>query len=168
MTDGIPALALGVDPVDPAIMERPPRPPNERIVTGKQANLMLTQGFFIAFCSLLAFIFVLFIEKGDLLRARTMVFVVLSVSQLFHAFNCRSHSQSIFKLGIFSNRSLVVAVLLALFMQMAVVSLPVLQKIFRTEFLSLFDWFLVILFSSLPLWAMELLKIANARRQNLG
>jgi Ca2+-transporting ATPase len=167
MTDGIPALALGVDPVDPAIMERPPRPPDEKIITGKQANLMLTQGFFIAFCSLLAFIFVLFIEKGDLLRARTVVFAVLSVSQLFHAFNCRSHSQSIFKLGIFSNRSLVIAVLLALFMQMAVVSLPVLQKVFKTEFLSLFDWFLVILFSSLPLWAMELLKIVNARRQNL-
>ena len=158
VTDGFPALALGVDPVSPDIMERMPRHKNEGVLTKKGAMTMLTQGSFIAFCSLLAFVLVLFIEKEGLARARTAAFIVLSCSQLFHSFNCRSAVDSLFKIGIFTNKKLIFAALISFFLQMSAVYVPFAQKIFKTEPLGLFDWVLVITISSFPLWAMEIVK----------
>jgi Ca2+-transporting ATPase len=158
ITDGLPALALGVDPVDPNIMQQPPRPTIEAVVTKQRVFLMLAQGAFIAFCSLLAFGFVLFVEQEGLERARTAAFIVLACSQLFHSFNCRSMTESIFKVGIFTNKKLIVANLVSFLLQMAVVYVPFLQTVFKTSSLGLFDWALVILISSFPLWAMELVK----------
>jgi Ca2+-transporting ATPase len=158
VTDGLPALALGVDPVDPHIMKKPPRPTDEPVVTRKAGLLMLTQGTFIAACSLLAFAFVLFWENEGIARARTACFVVLSCSQLFHAFNCRSQTVSLFKLGIFTNSKLILAALISFALQMAVVYIPGVSDIFKTEPLGVRDWLLVIAISSLPLWAMEAYK----------
>jgi len=166
VTDGLPALALGIDPVDPNIMQRPPREPREAVVTKQRAFLMLGQGFFIAFCSLFAFVFVFFIEQESLKRARTAAFIVLACSQLFHAFNCRSMTESLFKIGIGSNKKLVLATLVSFLLQMAVVYVPFLQKVFKTEMLGLFDWFFVIGISSLPLWAMEAWKIQIRKKNN--
>lgn len=162
VTDGLPALALGVDPVDPAIMKKPPRSPAENVVTKKNAALMLLQGAFIAFCSLAAFCLVLFVEKEGIGRARTAAFIVLSCSQLFHAFNCRNATESLFKIGLFSNTKLIAANAVSFFLQMAVVYLPFAQAVFKTEPLGAFDWIMVITISSLPLWAMEALKKVNA------
>ena len=164
VTDGLPALALGVDPVDPHIMRRPPRRPDESVVTRKRAFLMLGQGAFIAFCSLLAFMFVLFVEKGGIDRARTAAFIVLSCSQLFHSFNCRNLDISLFKIGVFSNIKLVLACCISFFLQMLVVYVPFLQRVFKTEALGLFDWVLVILISSFPLWAMEAVKLFKGKK----
>ena len=158
VTDGLPALALGVDPVDKKIMSRPPRKPDEPVITKENAFLMLWQGAFIAFCSLLAFSFVLFIEKEGLGRARTAAFIVLSCAQLFHSFNCRNNRESIFKIGFFTNKKLILATLISFSLQMLVVYHPFLQTIFKTEPLGAFDWTLIILISSFPLWAMEIVK----------
>jgi len=159
VTDGLPALALGVDTVDQDIMKRQPRKPDEPIITKENAFLMLWQGSFIAFCSLLAFSFVLFIENGGIGRARTAAFIVLSCAQLFHSFNCRNNRLSIFKIGFFTNKKLILAVLISFFLQMIVVYQPFLQSIFKTEPLGAFDWFLVISISSFPLWASEFVKL---------
>ncbi len=159
VTDGFPALALGVDPADPGVMNRPPRKAEEAVVTRDRALLMVAQGSFIAFCSLLAFVLVLFVEKGGIERARTAAFIVLSCSQLFHSFNCRSMTESIFKIGIFTNKKLVLAALVSFLLQMAVVYMPILQKVFKTEPLGLVDWLLMIIISSFPLWAMEVWKM---------
>jgi len=164
VTDSLPALALGVDPVDKNIMTRPPRPANEAVITREQAGLMVMQGAFIALCSLAAFSFVMFVENEGLARARTAAFIVLSCSQLFHAFNCRSMRESIFKLGIFTNKKLVLAALISFFLQMIVVYIPFLQTVFKTEALGLFDWVLVLVISSLPLWAMEIYKFFHRDR----
>lgn len=158
VTDGLPALALGVEPVDPNVMERPPRPPNEHVVTKRRAFLMLAQGSFIAACSLLAFAFVLFVEKEGIGRARTAAFIVLACSQLFHSFNCRNFTESLFKIGVFTNKKLILATGISFLLQMAVVYVPFLQRVFKTEALGVFDWFLVIVISSFPLWAMEVFK----------
>lgn len=163
VTDGFPALALGVDPVEPKIMERPPRQPKESVVTKQRAMVMVGQGAFIAACSLLAFSFVLFIEKEGLGRARTAAFIVLSCSQLFHSFNCRSMTESLFKIGLFTNKKLILATAVSFALQMAVVYVPFLQKVFKTEALGVFDWFLVIVVSSFPLWAMEIVKMVNKK-----
>ena len=161
VTDGLPALALGVDPVDPGIMDRPPRPPHEAVVTTQRAYTMLVQGAFIAFCSLAAFYFVSYVEREGLARARTAAFIVLAVSQLFHSFNCRSMTESIFRIGIFSNMKLVIATALSFVLQMAVVYVPFLQRVFKTAPLGLTDWILVVAISSLPLWGMEIVKAAK-------
>lgn len=163
VTDGLPALGLGFDPPDPDIMTRPPRKPDEPIIDKKRASLMTVQGIFIAVCSLVAFSYVLFVEKEGIERARTAAFIVLSVSQLFHAFNCRSQMKSVFELGVFSNLKLVYAFLASLTLQLSVVYLPFFQKIFKTQNLTVFDWVLVLALSSLSLWAMELVKWLNKR-----
>ncbi len=158
VTDGLPALALGVDPTDPEIMKRRPRAPDEPVVTRRRGLLMLVQGVFIAACSLGAFALVLYVEKEGIERARTAGFIVLSVSQLFHSFNCRSLTESLFKIGPFTNRSLLAATGISFALQMAVVYAPPLQTIFKTEPLGPFDWVLVIVISSLPLWGTEIYK----------
>jgi Ca2+-transporting ATPase len=158
VTDGLPALALGVDPVDPNVMARPPRSPNEPVVTKQRAFLMLAQGAFIAACSLFAFALVLFIEKEGISRARTAAFIVLSCSQLFHSFNCRNFTESLFKIGVFTNKKLILATGISFLLQMVVIYVPFLQRIFKTQALGIFDWLLVIIISSFPLWAMEVFK----------
>nr|MBU1328067.1 calcium-translocating P-type ATPase, SERCA-type [Candidatus Omnitrophota bacterium] len=167
VTDGLPALALGMDPVDKNIMARKPRKPDEPVITRENGFLMLWQGAFIALCSLLAFSFVLFIEKEGIGRARTAAFIVLSCAQLFHSFNCRSNRESIFKIGFLTNKKLILATLISFSLQMLVVYQPFLQTIFKTEPLGAFDWGLVILISSFPLWAMEIVKfIRNCMRKS--
>jgi Ca2+-transporting ATPase len=164
VTDGLPALALGVDPVARDIMRRPPRPPDEPVVTAGRGLLMLCQGSFIAACTLAAFAFVLFAEHEGIERARTAAFVVLSCSQLFHAYNCRSQTASLFTIGLLTNTKLIAATGISFVLQMAVVYLPPLQTVFKTEPLSVFDWVLVIALSSLPLWAMEAFKALRRLR----
>jgi Ca2+-transporting ATPase len=161
VTDGLPALALGVDPTDKNIMKRPPRLKNESVLTRQMGGLIFLQGVFIAFCSLLAFYLVYFIEKEGIERARTAAFIVLACSQLFHSFNCRSIRESIFSLGFFTNSKLVIATLISFGLQMSVVYIPFLQTVFKTQPLGWFDWAMVLVISSFPLWAMELVKLFN-------
>ncbi len=163
VTDGLPALALGVDPVDPKIMDRPPRKPDEPVITGARGWLIGLQGFLIAACSLGAFLFVLLYEKEGIELARTSALATLACSQLFHAFNCRSMRESLFKLKIFTNPQLVGATLLSFVLQLAVIYVPFLQPIFKTRALSPLDLGVMIAFSSLPLWVMEIVKALNRR-----
>ena len=163
VTDSLPALALGIDPADKDIMSRPPRDPKEAVVTAEKAAFMLLEGAFIAFCSLFAFWVIFSLERGGLCRARTGAFIVLSVSQLFHSFNCRNASVSLFRLGVFTNKKLIMANVVSFFLQVIVVTVPFLQKIFKTGALGVTDWILVILVSSFPLWAMEFVKLVNNR-----
>ena len=159
VTDGFSALALGFDPADPNIMRRHPRKTNEPVVTKQQVFLIIAQGLFMAFCSLFAFLFVLWFENGGIDRARTVAFVVLSCSQLFHAFNCRSMTESLFNVGVFTNKKLILATGISFLLQVAVVCIPFLQKVFKTAPLGVTDWFLIIGISSLPLWVMEAWKV---------
>jgi Ca2+-transporting ATPase len=163
VTDGLPALALGVDPVDPNIMERPPRKTDEPVVTGARAWLIGIQGVMVAACSLGAFLFVLLYEKESLDMARTVALATLACSQLFHAFNCRSMRESIFKLKFGTNPQLVGAVVLSFALQMAVIYAPFLQPIFKTTALGLVDLGAIMVFSTLPLWIMELVKALNRK-----
>ncbi|RFT16150.1 MAG: Cation-transporting ATPase [Candidatus Saccharicenans subterraneus] len=163
VTDSFPALGLGFDPPDPEIMSRPPRQPGEPIIDRRRAGLMSIQGIFMAACALVAFSYVLFVENEGIERARTAAFIVLSVSQLFHAFNCRSQMKSVFELGLFSNLKLVYAFLVSLSLQLSVVYVPSFQKIFKTQNLTLFDWGLVVVLSSLSLWGMEIVKWLNKK-----
>jgi Ca2+-transporting ATPase len=122
-------------------------------------GLIITQGAFLALCSLLAYWFVLVVEKGSVERARTACFIVLACSQLFHSFNCRNMKESIFKVGFLTNNKLVMATLFSFALQMSVIYIPFLQGVFKTVPLGLYDWLLVVVISSFPLWAMEIVKL---------
>jgi Ca2+-transporting ATPase len=163
VTDGLPALALGVDPVDPLIMDRPPRKPDEPVVTRERIWLILAQGVFIAFCSLSAFLFVLTVEGEGIVRARTAALTVLACSQLFHAFSCRSQKTSLFRLGVLSNPQLVLATVSSFLLQISIIYVPFFQLVFKTEALSLTDLGVILAFSSLPFWVMEAVKVVNRK-----
>jgi len=137
------------------------------VVTRQMGWLILAQGAFIAFCSLLAFWFVLYVENEGIERARTACFIVLACSQLFHSFNCRSTHESLFTLGIFTNTKLLWATFVSFLLQMSVVYIPVLQGIFKTQPLGLYDWIMVLLISSFPLLAMEIVKIFIRMRRRV-
>jgi Ca2+-transporting ATPase len=163
VTDGLPALALGVDPVDPRIMNRPPRKPDEPVITRARAWLMMFQGIFIAFCTLSAFVYVLSVEREGIGRARTVALAVLTCSELFHSFSCRSQKESLFKLGVLSNPSLVVANVLSFLLQLSIIYAPFFQPIFKTQPLSFTDLGVILVFSSLPFWVMEAVKAVNRK-----
>ena len=164
VTDGLPALALGMDPVAKDIMSRPPRRKDEPIITKRRGRLIVAQGAFIAACALSAFAFVLFVEKEGILRARTAALFALASGQLFHSLNCRSQRDSLFKLGLFTNMKLIAAIGLSFAFQIAILYLPFTQKIFKVEALGALDLAVVIAVSSFPLWMMELVKLAGRRR----
>jgi Ca2+-transporting ATPase len=165
VTDGLPALALGVDPPDTNLMLQPPRPSDEAVMTRPQAARILLQGAMLAACSLAAFAFVLYVENEGIQRARTAAFIVLAVSQLFHSFNCRNQRESLFTIGVFSNAKLILAVLVSFGLQIAAVTVPFLQTVFKTASLTLIDWGVIVLLSSFPLWFMEAVKWAGRRRE---
>ena len=134
VTDGLPALALGVDPVDPNIMERPPAQARR---AGHHRGAGLAHRRSRAFSSPPAAwapsSSSFSIEKEGIDRARTAALATLACSQLFHAFNCRSMQESLFKLGIFTNPQLVYATGLSFVLQMAIIYVPFLQPVFKTE-----------------------------------
>ncbi len=162
VTDGAPALALGVDPVDAAVMNEPPRPRYEGAITGSMWGGILSSGALMAAGTLLVLDASLpggLIDgSGGISYGRTMAFTTLVMFQLFNVFNARSKKRSAF-IGLFSNRWLWAAVLLSGALQAAVIYLPFLQKAFSTVGLSLRDWLVCILVSSSVVWLSELYRI---------
>lgn len=143
VTDGLPAIALGIDTSDRDLMERHPRPPGEDILARGLAKKILAWGFMIGLSSILIFAGVLYF-CGDLSRARTATFCCLVLAQLFHVFDCRSEHQSLFEVDVFNIYTLS-AVGCSLLMQLAVIYIPFFQSIFQTVPLSSLEWLFVLL-----------------------
>jgi Ca2+-transporting ATPase len=157
ITDGAPALALGLEPPERGIMKRRPRRPEEGVLSGPTAINILWQGALLGLLSLAAYWIAL--QWGrTLTEAHTIAFVTMALSQLVHSFNVRSRNQSLFAIGITSNTSLVWAFFLSLVLQLAVVFLPFLQGIFGTTFLRPGDWGLIVGLCLVPLVAVEVVK----------
>jgi P-type Ca2+ transporter type 2C len=167
VTDGAPALALGVDPADPDVMERPPRPRGEGVITGSMWRGIVYVGVIFAAGTLLVIDASLpgglVPGAGDLRYAQTMAFTTLVFFSLFTVFNARSDVRSAFA-GLFSNRWLWAAVLLGVLLQAAVVYVPTLQQAFSTTALSLHDWLVCAGVGSSVLWLRELSKLARRVR----
>lgn len=147
VTDGLPAIALGIDPVDKEIMRRRPRLASESIFARGLWKRILVSGMTIGSSTLLAFAMCLWIRPDEIEWARTIAFTTLVVSQLFYSFQCRSEYRSAVEAGIFANRYLVFAVFCSFAMQIAVVYWLPLAATFRTVPLSAVDWGVVMLFS---------------------
>jgi Ca2+-transporting ATPase len=158
ITDGAPALALGVDPPEVGLLLKRPRPKRAFLFDAHDLQLIPLQGLMIAAATLGSYVLVLRVFGEGLATARTFAFSVLTLSQLFHALNCRSQTRSFFALGPFSNPWLLYAVGLSLLLHLGIVYIPLLQPIFHTVPLSPRDWGLMLLVSALPLAFMEIYK----------
>lgn len=143
VTDGLPAMALGVDRSGEDIMDRPPRAPGEGIFARGLARKIGIRGTLIGLGTLSVFTIALFMGV-DMLGARTMAFTTLVFSQLFHVFDCKSEEKGIFEIGLFSNPYLVAAVATSITMQLSVIYIPVLQAIFKTTALVGWQWELIL------------------------
>ncbi|MFA5535720.1 MAG: calcium-translocating P-type ATPase, SERCA-type [Bacillota bacterium] len=144
VTDGFPALALGVDSASPDLMNRKPRGPKESIFSQGLGEKILTRGLIISFGTLFAYSIIYYLSGGDLLLSRTVAFATLVFSQLFYVFDCRSEYFNPFEIGYFGNKYLVVAVTLSAIMQLSVIYLPYFQPIFKTVPLNLLHWLLIL------------------------
>ena len=154
VTDGLPALALGVDPADDDIMEQPPRSPQQSIFSGGLQWKILGQGLLIGVSTL--FVFLLGLRySSDLTTARTMAFTNLVTAQLFFVFSCRSEQFSVFRINPVSNIYLILAVIVSFVMHYFVLYLPVLQQLFKTTALTLTEWALVVIVASSSTFIVE-------------
>lgn len=146
-TDGLPAIALGVDPGDKDIMSQQPREKKEGIFARGLAEKILVRGTLIGVCTLMSFIAGMY-YKMDLATCRTMALSTLVMSQLFHVFECRSERHSIFEIKLFSNPYLVGAVSVSIIMLLSIIYVPFLAGIFHTTVLGINHWLFVLFFSS--------------------
>lgn len=163
VTDGLPALALAVDPKEPDLMRRPPRAPNEQFFTTQRFLLLFGQGSFLALMTLGAFVYCLYGMDLNLERARTLTFTVLVLAQLFHAFNNRSDRRSIFEIGLMTNKPLLGAVAVSIILQATIVLLPPMHDIFNVVPFDPDHWLLAVAIGILPLVAMELWKASRKK-----
>lgn len=157
VTDGLPAMALGVEPTDKDVMNRGPRDPQESIFARKLGLKIVSQGLFIAVCTLAAFAGGL-VLSADLAKARTLAFTCLIMSQLMYVFHCRSEAKTISEIGLFTNPYLVGAVAVSALMQIAVVHVSRLARIFGTVALSGVEWMIVLVLSG---WSVILMVAAR-------
>jgi Ca2+-transporting ATPase len=155
VTDGLPALALGVEPAERDVMRRPPRPPSGRILSGDMASDILAGGFLMGLVSLAVGYF--YWRAGEE-TWRTMVFTTVTLSQMGNVMAVRSERDSLFRVGPFANRPLLAAVALTVALQMALVYLPGPGSIFMTVPLSGRDLALSLVLSGIVFWGMELRK----------
>ncbi len=165
VTNGLPALALGIDPPDPAQMREKPRPLSEGLLGAREYLGIAFVGVIMA----AAAIAVLYLGAGDddpeHLQARAMAFSILAVSPLFHAFNCRSSTASIFEVGVTTNRALLLAVAASAIIHFSAVVVPFLQPVFKTYPMSLEEWLVTIGLSASIIPIVEIAKaIGRAKR----
>jgi len=163
ITDGPPAMALGLDRTSRRVMDRPPRPPSDRILSTRRLLQMLSIGLVMA-AGTLAVLGVADTWVGED-RARTLAFTTFVLFQLVNAVNVRAEAESVFSRDLPPNRWLALSLAAVLLMQVLVVYLPPLQELFGTVALRPLDWAVAALVAALALLAGEL---GKARRRHRG
>jgi Ca2+-transporting ATPase len=161
VTDGLPALAIGVEPAERNVMKRPPYPPGEGIFSRGVGIDILWLGFVVGISSLgLGFLY--WLEGME--QWQTMIFCTLTFAQMAHAFTAKSFTESAFRISPLANKSLTGAVLLTFVLQFALIYVPWLQGIFDTVPLTIRDLSLCMAVGSSVFWGYELKKLVIRRR----
>ncbi len=164
VTDGFPALALAVDPKAPDLMQQPPRKTEARLLERGRLWAIAGEGLLLAGIALSAFSLSLFIWQQPIDQARTVTFTVMVAAQLVHAFNCRSNRWSLFHVGVTSNRALLWAVGVSVALQVGILTIPVMEPIFKVASLPIEDWELMVAMAMLPLAIVEGFKWVRRRK----
>ncbi len=164
-TDGLPAIALAVDPPEPDIMLRPPRPRGQTIFTSPVVRLMLLGGIWTFVLTLGVFIWAL--NSGrSMLEAQGLCFITLIFIEFACALNFRSEKHSLFKLGFFTNRWLLLAILASFIMCILVIYVPFLQGPFNTYGLGINDWLIVVGLAATIFPVLEIAKLIGRWRES--
>ncbi|HZG72883.1 MAG TPA: calcium-translocating P-type ATPase, SERCA-type, partial [Chondromyces sp.] len=149
VTDGLPAMALGLDKPEENVMKRPPRNPKEGVFARGLGWKVISRGFLIGMVTLLAFMISYSQHPENLAYAQTIAFATLVTAQLIHVFDCRSE-KSVFSRNPFGNMYLVWAVISSMLLMFVVIYLPSLQPIFHTVPVEPRDWLLIFGLSAIP------------------
>ncbi|MFY9303790.1 MAG: calcium-translocating P-type ATPase, PMCA-type [Atribacterales bacterium] len=163
VTDGLPALALGMDSPEPDVMMRKPRHPREGIVNPHYMGIVLFNAFFITLAVVASFGIGLALWGREI--SRTIAFATLGFDELWRAYSFRSEKRNFWQIDPRGNLYLVGACLLSFLVIILVVLLPPLQGVFQTATLSLNQWILVVLFSILPVSAYEVRKLFHKKEE---
>ena len=162
VTDGLPALALVVDPPESDVLQRPPRHPDEPMLGHTEWRFIIATGLLQATATLGVFIWAL--GARDLSDARNLAFSVLVFGELFRAFAARSTNRVFWETGAFTNVRLLGVVAFSAIMQLAIHHIPVAQKIFDIGPLSVADCALTLSIALLPVTAIEISKLVRRRK----
>lgn len=160
-TDGLPAIALGVDPTDPDIMQSPPISKSESIFTRRVKVFIASLAIIIALIVLP--VFSISLKRMDIIYAQTVALTTLVMIEMFNALNCRSLKYSIFKIGLFTNKWLILAIASSILMHLSILYIPGLNWLFKIQSLDLGIWALVLPLAALPLIIIEIVKIIENR-----
>lgn len=164
VTDGLPGLALGIEPPERNVMHRPPFAPDENIFARGLGRHILIFGTMMGMVSVIMGL-VTFNMSGPDSHWQTMVFTTITLSQMGHALSVRSGIDSLFKQGLFSNRAMLGAVLLTFVLQLGAIYLPVLNEVFNTEPLQLGELVVSLALSSVVFWGVEFEKLLKRRKE---
>ncbi len=168
VTDSLPALALGVEPVEEGVMEQPPRDARAGLFDAGFSLRLAWQGLMVGGLTLAAYFLGLFClgEPGtEGAAANTMAFATLTLCQLFHAFNVRSEDQSLFALGLFSNPAMVRAFLIGMALQLSVLLFPPLRGVFSVIGMTAPQWAAVLLLAAAPVPVCEWSKARRRKKE---
>lgn len=155
VTDGLPGLALASEPAEANVMKRPPRNPKQNIFSGSMAIHILLVGFLMSIITIGMQAWA--IQNHDT-NWQTMVFTVLCFSQLGHVISVRSERESIFKIGFFSNKPMLGALLITTALQFMIIYVPFFNDTFKTQPLSFYELGLTLAVSSIVFWYGEIEK----------
>jgi Ca2+-transporting ATPase len=161
VSDGLPAISLSFEKAEKDVMNRPPRPPEQGVFSHGRGLHMIWVGMLMGGITLSAQAWAI---NNDL-HWQTIVFNVLCLSQMGHVLAIRSETQSLFSIGIFSNKPLILSVMLTFILQIMVTYTPFLQPIFKTESLTAYEFMVVGAASSLVFFAVEIEKVISRRRK---
>jgi Ca2+-transporting ATPase len=166
-TDGLPAIALSIDPPDLDIMSQKPRPRNQTIFTAPVMRYLGGAGIWTALVTLVVFLWA--VDSGkDILEAQGVCFLTLILIEFFNAFNCRSLEYSLFKIGPFGNKWLIWAILGTVAMTIPIFYVPFLAKTFGVHALTSLDWIVSILSASTIFIGVEIYKLIISRIRTKG
>jgi len=164
-TDGLPALALGVDPGDPDLMKRKPRNPKESIFTRDVKIYLSAVPVLMTILLLGGYLFYQpWASKHSLIEARTQFFTAIVLMELANAVNARSLKYTVFKVGLFKNKFLWIAILSSLGLQLMVLYTPALHSLFDITYPGLFDWAVAIAFTLIVFFSIEIGKCIGSRK----
>lgn len=163
VTDGLPGLALASEPAEKNIMKRTPRNSKENIFSNGMGKHILWVGFLMGITTLGIQYWSINNENS---HWQTMAFTVLCFSQMGHIMAIRSDRESLFKIGIFSNKPLLSALFLSVILQLTLIYSPFFNRIFKTQPLSIYELAITFATSSIVFWAVEIEKWIFRFRKN--
>jgi Ca2+-transporting ATPase len=164
ITDGLPALTLGMEPPEREIMSRPPRPPREPVITRARGWKIASYGALFAISMGLGFGYLRLHEGTSVETARTATFFIACFGQMLFALGCRNEELTYPQIGLFSNRALLGAIVVSGALQVCTVAIPAVRGIFGTVPLAVEQWALVIMLSLLPITVIEVTKLVPLPR----